>query len=245
MSFKVFRMHLLIASRAFSKMTHVQHYAVFCSIALDLVLALLSLDQPLVVRAPETHYNKAVVLDFVLSLGEKRNRGPPLKTSQKGSCRYFMLGAYIAPETEISFEKYVDPSGTLSHHLGNKVAHCINNDIAYLCVKNNQEAHILVFYMSKKDPAGFRVGDIIKMGFTIVAFHQASRNKDDKQICKLLLRTWTLLDDLFAKAVFKAHSTSEAKGPSVGSRLTQVVQSLVKKCFDFTNLAATTKIIPR
>ncbi|KAJ7611472.1 hypothetical protein B0H17DRAFT_1153497 [Mycena rosella] len=78
----------------------------------------------------------------------------------------------------ISFEKYGDTSGTLSHHLENKLT---------------------TFRYVKKNPAGFRVGDIVEMGFTLVTFRQASRNKDDKQICKLVLRTLKLLDDLFAK----------------------------------------------
>ncbi|KAJ7696939.1 hypothetical protein B0H17DRAFT_1130593 [Mycena rosella] len=130
----------------------------------------------------------------------------------------------------ISFEKYVDPSGMLSHHLGNKVAHCINNDIAYLCVKVNQYV--------KKDPVGFRVGDIVEMGFALIAFRQASRKEDNKQIGKLVLRTLTLLDNSFAKAAFKARSTNEAKAPSVGSRPMQVVRSLVKKCFDLHRLSS-------
>ncbi|KAJ7663563.1 hypothetical protein B0H17DRAFT_1211574 [Mycena rosella] len=145
------------------------------------------------------------------------------------SCRYFTLGTDIAPETKISFEKYVDPSGMLSHHLGNKVAHCIDDDVAYLCVKNDQYV--------KKDPAGFRVGDIVEMGFALVAFRQASRNEDDKQICKLVLRTLTFLDDLFVKAVFKACHINEAKATSVASRPTQV-RSLVKKRFDFHELSS-------
>ncbi|KAJ7697869.1 hypothetical protein B0H17DRAFT_1130148 [Mycena rosella] len=119
----------------------------------------------------------------------------------------------------ISFEKYVDPSGMLSHHLGNKVAYCINNDVAYPCVKDDQYV--------KKGLVGFRVGDIVKMGFALVTFRQAFRKEDEKQIGKLALRTLTLLDDSFAKAAFKACATNEAKAPSVGSRPMQVVQSLV------------------
>ncbi|KAJ7603714.1 hypothetical protein B0H17DRAFT_1154649 [Mycena rosella] len=160
-----------------------------------------------------------------------------------GSCRYFTLGADIAPETKI--EKYVDPSGTLSDHLGNKVAHCIDNDVAYLCIKMISKWILLSFVRMqlttfryvKKDPAGFRVGDIVEMGFALVAFRQASRNKDDKQICMLVLRTLTFLHDSFAKAVFKARHTNEAKATSVASRPTQV-RSLVKKCFDFHELSS-------
>ncbi|KAJ7626705.1 hypothetical protein B0H17DRAFT_1150953 [Mycena rosella] len=152
-----------------------------------------------------------------------------------GSCRYFALGVDIAPETKILFGKYVDPSGTLSHHLGNTVAYCIDNDVAYLCIKKDQYV--------KKDPAGFRVGDIVEMGFALVAFCQASRNKDDKQICKLVLRTLTFLDDSFAKAAFKARRTNEANAMSVGSRPTQF-PSLVKKRFDFHELSSDNEDYP-
>ncbi|KAJ7652964.1 hypothetical protein B0H17DRAFT_1147251 [Mycena rosella] len=46
----------------------------------------------------------------------------------------------------------------------------------------------------QKEPGWFQLGDIVEMGFALVAFRQASRNEDDKQICKLLLRTLMLLE---------------------------------------------------
>ncbi|KAJ7613795.1 hypothetical protein B0H17DRAFT_1153097 [Mycena rosella] len=89
-------------------------------------------------------------------------------------------------------------------------------DIAQVRASTLQAEHkpfmLTTFRYIKKDPAGFRVGDIVKMGFALVGFRQASRNEDDKQIY-----------DSFAKAAFKAHSTNEAKAPSVGSRPMQVV----------------------
>ncbi|KAJ7704041.1 hypothetical protein B0H17DRAFT_1127065 [Mycena rosella] len=50
-----------------------------------------------------------------------------------------------------------------------------------------------------KNPGGFRVGNIVEMGFALVAFRQPTRGKEDKQICKVVLRTLTLLDDPTAK----------------------------------------------
>ncbi|KAJ7659512.1 hypothetical protein B0H17DRAFT_1145265 [Mycena rosella] len=99
-------------------------------------------------------------------------------------------------------------------------------------------------FAQRGDLAGFRVGDILEMGFTLVAFRQASTNEDNKQIRKLVLRILMLLDDLFVKAVFKAHSKNEAKAPSIGSRLMQVIQSLVKKHFDFHELSSNDEDYP-
>ncbi|KAJ7699035.1 hypothetical protein B0H17DRAFT_1129569 [Mycena rosella] len=105
-------------------------------------------------------------------------------------------------ESKILFEKYVNPLGTLACHLGEHISHCLDNDIAYLCFKKEKYAI--------KDPVGFRVGNIVEMGFSLVAFRQPIRGEEDKQVCKLVLRTLTLLDDSIAKtsleAAFKARS---------------------------------------
>ncbi|KAJ7634330.1 hypothetical protein B0H17DRAFT_1149706 [Mycena rosella] len=111
--------------------------------------------------------------------------------SINSSCRYFTVGTDIPSESKILFEKYVDPSGTLARHLGECISHCLDNDITYLCFK--KEKHAI------KNPGGFRVGDIVEMGFPLVAFRQPTRGEEDKQICKVVLRTLTLLDDPTAK----------------------------------------------
>ncbi|KAJ7679935.1 hypothetical protein B0H17DRAFT_1138841 [Mycena rosella] len=94
------------------------------------------------------------------------------------SCRYYTMGNDIPGESRITFQNPIDPAGTLSQHLGKRVAHCVENDIAYLCMKKNKYA--------AKDPAGFRVGDIVEMGFELVAFRQTKRGQDDKHICKVV-----------------------------------------------------------
>ncbi|KAJ7667050.1 hypothetical protein B0H17DRAFT_1143028 [Mycena rosella] len=55
-------------------------------------------------------------------------------------------------------------------------------------------------YVSKKtNPGSFNVGDIVEIGFASVAFKQPVRGEEDKHICKLVVRTLTLLDDSIAK----------------------------------------------
>ncbi|KAJ7442961.1 hypothetical protein FB451DRAFT_1376795 [Mycena latifolia] len=61
----------------------------------------------------------------------------------------------------------------------------------------------------KKDPATFRSGDVVEMGFAIVAFKQAMRGGDpNKHVCKLVLRTLTVLDSSLSKAAFQARMSS-------------------------------------
>ncbi|KAJ7659458.1 hypothetical protein B0H17DRAFT_1145332 [Mycena rosella] len=85
--------------------------------------------------------------------------------------------ADIPVESRINFQKHIDPAGTLSQHIRDCVVHCVENDVAYLCVKKAR-------YMTK-EPSGFRVGDIVEMGFELVAFRQAIRGEEDKHICRI------------------------------------------------------------
>ncbi|KAJ7657941.1 hypothetical protein B0H17DRAFT_1145800 [Mycena rosella] len=55
------------------------------------------------------------------------------------SCRYYTMGGNIPGESRITFQNHIDPAGTLSQHLGKWVAHCVENDVAYLCVKKNKQ----------------------------------------------------------------------------------------------------------
>lgn len=59
-------------------------------------------------------------------------------SSLVSNCRYFTLGRGVHPETKIDFGKYVDPAGVLGKFLGDKVSHCMDNDVAYLELRNNQ-----------------------------------------------------------------------------------------------------------
>ncbi|KAJ7699252.1 hypothetical protein B0H17DRAFT_1129323 [Mycena rosella] len=96
--------------------------------------------------------------------------GPSLSSS----CRYYTIGTDIPVESRINFQKHIDLAGTLSQHIRDRVAHCVENDGAYLCVKKAK-------YVTK-EPSGFRVRDIVEMGFELVVFRQAIRGEEDKHI---------------------------------------------------------------
>ncbi|KAJ7469730.1 hypothetical protein FB451DRAFT_1176969 [Mycena latifolia] len=118
--------------------------------------------------------------------------GPTLSSG----CRYFTTGSEIEHDTRINFARFVDPASTLGAFIGERVAHCEGNHVAYLGVKKDK--------FIKKDPASFRIGDVVEMGFAITAFRQAIRGEPDKHVCKPVLRTLTLLDATLSKDAFKA-----------------------------------------
>ncbi|KAJ7670437.1 hypothetical protein B0H17DRAFT_1141796 [Mycena rosella] len=124
------------------------------------------------------------------------------------SCRYYTMGGDIPGESP--------------HH--------VENDVAYLCLKKNKYA--------TKDPSGFRVGDIVEMGFELVAFRQTKRGEDDKHICKVVLRTLTPLDGSFAKAAFNARADAEQAGKSVTASQKKPKQAPAKRQLDFADLSS-------
>ncbi|KAJ7621805.1 hypothetical protein B0H17DRAFT_1151749 [Mycena rosella] len=84
-----------------------------------------------------------------------------------------------------------------------------------------------------KNPGGFRVGDIVEMGFALIASRQPNRGEEDKQICKLVLRTLTLLDNPTAKAAFKARSAKDANLVPKGTSIMRLNTPIARKRFDF------------
>ncbi|KAJ7658576.1 hypothetical protein B0H17DRAFT_1145526 [Mycena rosella] len=116
---------------------------------------------------------------------------PPVKKNRARA--YPELVRYDSKHFAAAMDKVKDLTYTLSgflsqiatsRHLGECISHCLDNDVTYLCFKKR---------------SGFRVGDIVEMGFPLVAFRQPTRGEEDKQICKVVLRTLTLLDDPTAK----------------------------------------------
>ncbi|KAJ7655478.1 hypothetical protein B0H17DRAFT_1146416 [Mycena rosella] len=146
------------------------------------------------------------------------------------SCRYYTMGGDIPGESRITFQNHIDPAGTLSQHLSERVAHCVENDVAYLCLKKNKYA--------TKDPSGFRLGDIVEMGFELVAFRQTKRGEDEKHICKVVLRMLTPLDGSFAKAAFNARADAEQAGKSVTASQKKPKQAPAKRRLDFADLSS-------
>ncbi|KAJ7614198.1 hypothetical protein B0H17DRAFT_1153061 [Mycena rosella] len=84
-----------------------------------------------------------------------------------------------------------------------------------------------------KKPGGFRVGDIVEMGSALVAFRQPTRGEEDKQICKLVLQTLTLLDVPTSNAAFKARSAKDTNLVPKGTSIVQLNTPIARKHFDF------------
>lgn len=53
------------------------------------------------------------------------------------NCRYFTVGNDIPDDARIPFGRFVDPSGILARYLKEDVAHCMDNSVAYLGLKND------------------------------------------------------------------------------------------------------------
>ncbi|KAJ7816409.1 hypothetical protein B0H14DRAFT_2190476, partial [Mycena olivaceomarginata] len=79
------------------------------------------------------------------------------------NCRYFTVGSNIPAALKAPFHPQTDPNGVLSAHLSDKVAHCADNDVVYMALDDDK----LVWYI-EKDPATFKTGDIVEMGFVFV-----------------------------------------------------------------------------
>ncbi|KAJ7711527.1 hypothetical protein B0H14DRAFT_2645707 [Mycena olivaceomarginata] len=78
--------------------------------------------------------------------------------------------------------------------ISEETAHCMDNSVAYLERKNDK--------LIIKDPAGFREGDIVQLGFAVVAYRTYVEDNIPHYVCKLVTHTLTLLDNSVTKAVY-------------------------------------------
>ncbi|KAJ7438298.1 hypothetical protein B0H11DRAFT_1935344 [Mycena galericulata] len=92
--------------------------------------------------------------------------------SSISNCRYFTVGRNIPDENRIPFAKYVDPAGVLNRFIKEHVAHCMDNDVSYLELKDNKPVI--------KDPAGFRASDVVELGFAIFAYRMIQKDTPEK-----------------------------------------------------------------
>ncbi|KAJ7768040.1 hypothetical protein B0H14DRAFT_2632945 [Mycena olivaceomarginata] len=115
------------------------------------------------------------------------------------NCRYFTVGRNIPSEARTKFHPMTDPHGVLARHLSENIAHCFNNDVMYMAFKGEEYV--------EKDPGTFKTGDIVEMGFALVAWKKQGKNVGPDWSCMLVLRTLTFLDGRFTK---KAHFAREA-----------------------------------
>ncbi|KAJ7489506.1 hypothetical protein FB451DRAFT_1167173 [Mycena latifolia] len=99
---------------------------------------------------------------------------------------------------------------------------CEDNYIDYVGMKEKK-------YI-KKDPATFRSGNIVEMGFALVAFRQSIRGESDKHVCKPVLQTLALLDTLLTKDAFKSR-VEAAVGVPVDAPATPKIPSTKQHAF--------------
>ncbi|KAJ7442910.1 hypothetical protein B0H11DRAFT_1932108 [Mycena galericulata] len=116
--------------------------------------------------------------------------------------RYFSSGRNVMGSTRYPFDRYVDPAGILTKLQTADLAHCFENEVSYLELKNKE-------YI-RKDP-GFRQGDVVEVGVSIVAFKKQSKEKGDTYVCKLVMRTLMLLTNELTKVRFSLRLISEAE----------------------------------
>ncbi|KAJ7435614.1 hypothetical protein B0H11DRAFT_2257069 [Mycena galericulata] len=142
-------------------------------------------------------------------------------SSISSNCRYFTVGHNIPDENRIPFAKYVDPAGVLNRFIKEHVAHCMDNDVSYLELKDDKPVI--------KDPAGFRAGDVVELGFAIVAYRMIQKDAPEKYVCRLVMRTLTLLDTSLAKAAYIQRSAQTAAPSKQSQRATFANNPVAKR----------------
>ncbi|KAJ7654878.1 hypothetical protein B0H17DRAFT_1146571 [Mycena rosella] len=129
--------------------------------------------------------------------------------------------------TNITFQNYIDPAESISWRTGSAL--CRERCCISLLKKNKYAA---------KAPSGFRVSDIVEMGFELVVFGQTKRGGDDKHICKVVLRTLTFLDGSLAKVAFNTRADTEQASKSVTASQKKPKQVPAKRQLEFADLSS-------
>ncbi|KAJ7247244.1 hypothetical protein C8J57DRAFT_1674002 [Mycena rebaudengoi] len=118
-----------------------------------------------------------------------------LGDSIQASARYFTL-AKDAPEKQVvEFNSHLDPSGVLGGMLSKGIFHCADNDVKYMNLDGGK--------LSLKNPSGFREGDIVEMGFNVVAFKP---QRDAKAVVKLVMKSLIFLDGTQTRMLVSANA---------------------------------------
>ncbi|KAJ7232388.1 hypothetical protein C8J57DRAFT_1533111 [Mycena rebaudengoi] len=99
------------------------------------------------------------------------------------SCRLFTLSKEAPTSQIVAFDKHVDPAGVLTNTLAKGRFYCVDNEVSYM----NMEGGRLV----PKNPSAFRIGDIVELGFSVVAF---KGSQEARAVVKLVMRSLIFLD---------------------------------------------------
>ncbi|KAJ7858190.1 hypothetical protein B0H13DRAFT_1901957 [Mycena leptocephala] len=144
-----------------------------------------------------------------------------------GACRYFTTGKDIPDEYRLSFPIKVDPAQVLTRLQTNDIAHCFDNDVSYLEIKNGR-------YVSK-DPAGFRIGDIVQMGVAVAAFKVSKGTEDPKYVCKLVMKSLTFLDGEITKKAHLSRNKERALARSEVKKPGPIIKVSMKRRFEYVD----------
>ncbi|KAJ7049094.1 hypothetical protein C8F01DRAFT_1266023 [Mycena amicta] len=131
----------------------------------------------------------APVKTFLSSSSDSTGRGKSLDIDT----RFFTRDRKPIPvELQRAFSPLVDPVGALKSLQTPTLAHCVDNVVHYLAMKEGR--------VIQHDPAVFVQGDIVEVGFAIHAFRAHSSETGPYYLAKLVMRSVMLLDQRFSKA---------------------------------------------
>ncbi|KAK6974305.1 hypothetical protein R3P38DRAFT_2584384, partial [Favolaschia claudopus] len=147
-------------------------------------------------------------VDTIRALGYKMHVGlPDAKVAQPNinsrqrlgvelelNCRYYTTGRSTLESHKTEFAEFVDPQGVLASFVTDSVSHCQDNQVAYMDFKCGKYSRYEL-----KDPSAFQVGDIVEVGFAMVAWRNSKANEDLSYVTTMVLRSVTLLDDTYTK----------------------------------------------
>ncbi|KAJ7431339.1 hypothetical protein B0H11DRAFT_1941894 [Mycena galericulata] len=80
-----------------------------------------------------------------------------------------------------------------------------------------------------KDPAGFRAGDVVELGFAIIAYRVIQKDTPEKYVCRLVMQTLTLLDTSLAKGAYIQQSAQVAAPSKQSQRATFANNPVAKR----------------
>ncbi|KAJ7017409.1 hypothetical protein C8F04DRAFT_1200635 [Mycena alexandri] len=124
----------------------------------------------------------------------------------KATCRYFTMGKNTPAEAKVPFASNVDPQKVLEKLTSESISHREDNDVDYLEWKNEK--------LIRKNPVGFRVGDIVQVGISVCTFRASKVGDMPRYMCKLVLRSVTLLDVSMTRRAQTSRLEAEKKNPN-------------------------------
>ncbi|KAJ7261559.1 hypothetical protein C8J57DRAFT_1634617 [Mycena rebaudengoi] len=162
----------------------------------------------------EREFDSGDIVPFAPSPAKDEQYGMPIDAA----CRYYTLAREAPAEQIVDFNPKTDTSRALTAMLGQGVFHCVDNDVAYMDLVNDR----LVY----KDPAGFRPGDIVELGVSVVAF---KGHRDAKSVVKLVMRSLVYLDGTHTRNAMMAERMAACSKLTTAHRTVQAQTDVHKR----------------